>query len=48
MQAAHLISHDHDLAVAQRPQRLGVVVALLVLQADNFDDVVDLSVFHDL
>lgn len=48
MQTGHLISHDHDLAVTEGPQRLWVVVALFVLKADNFDDVVDLSVFHDL
>lgn len=46
--AAHLICHDHDLAVAEAPQRLGVVVAFLVLQANYFDDVVDLCVLHDL
>lgn len=46
--AAHLIRHDHDLAVAEAAQRLRVVVALLVLQADYFDDVVDLCVLHDL
>lgn len=48
MCTAHLIRHDHDLAVAQAPQRLGVVVALLVLEADDLDDVVDLCVLHDL
>lgn len=46
--AGHLIRHDHDLAVAQAPQRFWVVVALFVLKANDFDDVVDLGVFHDL
>lgn len=47
-EADYLIRHDHDPAVAQAPQRLWVVIALLVLEADDFDDVVYLSVFHDL
>lgn len=46
--AGHLICHDHDLAVAQAPQWLWVVIAFLVLEANNFDDVVNLSIFHDL
>ena len=43
-----LICHDHQLAVSQRPQGLGSLVLLLVLQSKNLDDVVDLSIFHDL
>lgn len=46
--AGHLIGHDHDPAVTKAPQRLRVIVALLVLQADNFNDVVYLCVLHDL
>lgn len=44
----HLIRHDHDLAISQAPQGLRVIVALFVLEANDFDDVVDLSIFHDL
>lgn len=47
-EAAHLIRHDHDPAVAQGPQRLWVVVTLLVLEPDDLNDVVNLGVFHDL
>lgn len=45
---AHLIRHDHDLAVTQTPQGFGVVVALFVLEPNDFDDVVNLCVFHNL
>lgn len=47
-EASHLIRHDHDLAIAQGPQWLWVIVALFVLKANNFDDIVNLSIFHDL
>ena len=44
----HLICHDHDPAIAQTPQWLWVIIALFVLEAYNFDVVVNLSILHDL
>ena len=43
-----LISHDHDPAVAQRLERVGVRVLLIVTQSHDFDNVVDLRVFITL
>lgn len=47
-EAANLICHNHDLAVAQTPQRFWVIIALFVLEADDFDNVVNLCVLHNL
>ena len=43
-----LVGHDHDLAVAQRANRVRIVVLLTELQTHDLDDVVDLRVVHDL
>ena len=45
---AHLIGHDHDLAVTQSLEGFWVAVVLLVLKAEDLNDVVDFSVLHDL
>jgi hypothetical protein len=42
---AHLICHDHEVAITQR---LGVAVHLAVLQAQDLFDVLDLGVASDL
>ena len=44
----HLICHDHELSVAQALQGRWVTVVLLVLQTQDLDDAVDLSVLHNL
>ena len=44
----YLICHDHDLAVAQSLEGFWVTVVLLVLKPEDFNDVVDLSVLHNL
>lgn len=44
----HLICHDHQLAVTQCLEGIWVAVVLLVLKAEDLDDVVDFSVLHDL
>ena len=43
-----LICHDHDFTVAQLFHTLWVIIFLFVLQSENFDDVVDFSILHDL
>ena len=43
-----LISHDHYPSIAQPHHRLRTRVFLLVLQADDLDNVVYLSILHDL
>jgi len=43
-----LVGHDHHLAVAQALQVGRRVVVLLVLQAQDLDERVDLDVLHDL
>ena len=43
-----LVGHDHHVSVAQRLQRVGAHVLLLVAQPDDLDQVVDLGVLHDL
>ena len=43
-----LISHDHDFAVAEALQILHGLVRLLVGEAHDLDQVVDLLVLHDL
>lgn len=43
-----LICHDHNLAISQRFQRLWALVFLFVAQAHDLDNVVDLSIVHDL
>lgn len=43
-----LISHNHQTTVAERLQILFSVVLSLELQTEDFDDVVDFSVFHQL
>lgn len=48
LSAPHLVCHDHDLPIAKSFQRLLVLVGLFVLQPYNLDDVVDLSILHDL
>lgn len=45
---AHLICHDHDLAITQGLEGFWVTVVLLVLKAKDLDDVVDFSILHDL
>lgn len=42
---AHLISHDHQMPIAQR---LDIVVGLAMLQAQDLFDVLDLGVVTDL
>lgn len=44
----HLICHDHDLAVTQTLEGFWVAVVLLVLKAEDLNDVVDFSILHDL
>lgn len=44
----NLIRHDHDLAIAQGLEGIRVTVVLFVLQTEDLDDVVDLSVLHNL
>lgn len=43
-----LICHDHEPAVAQAFEWFRVTVVFLVLQTQDFYDVVDLSILHDL
>ena len=45
---SHLICHDHELSIAQTLQGIWVTVVLPVLQTQDLDDVVDLSVLHNL
>lgn len=45
---AHLICHDHELAVTQSLEGFWAAVVLLVLKAEDLNDVVDFSVLHDL
>lgn len=44
----HLICHDHELAVTQTLEGFWIAVVLLVLKAEDLDDVVDFSVLHNL
>lgn len=46
--SADLIGHDHEFAVTQGLEGFWVAVVLLVLQPQDLDDVVDLSIIHDL
>ena len=43
-----LICHDHQPAIAQCGQLLHTVILLLEVQAHDLDNVVDLSIVHDL
>ena len=43
-----LIGHDHDATVAQSLEVICALVLLLVLQAHDFNQLVDFFVFHDL
>lgn len=45
---AHLICHDHDLAIAQTLEGFWIAVILLVLKTEDLNDVVDFSVLHNL
>lgn len=44
----HLICHDHDLSVTQTLEGFWVAVVLLVLKAEDLNDVVDFSILHNL
>ena len=43
-----LICHDHQFAVTQRLQIRVVFVFLLVLDAEDLDEIIDFGVLHDL
>lgn len=48
MLKAHLICHDHDLAITQTLEGFWVAVVLLVLKTEDLNDVIYLRVLHNL